>query len=119
MVISVNGEFIFNSTLHPNSETYAPLISSVNWLPDTTIISNQDTNIIVQPNQLGPNNYTFVAQDEYGCYYDTVITVQTIQGGSIIGDTTTCDDYFDYSSNYLPPPGGNWFYYSDFGTFIL
>ena len=106
----------FNSTLHPNSETYAPLISSVNWLPDSTIISNQDTNIIVQPNMLGPNNYTFVAQDEYGCFYDTVITVQTLQGGSIIGDTTTCDDFFNYSGNYLPPVGGNWLYYSDDGT---
>lgn len=106
----------FNSTLHPNSETYAPSITSTNWLPDTTIISNQDTNIIVQPNSLGPTNYTFVVEDEFGCYYDTVITVQTIQGGSIIGDTTTCDDYFDYTSNYLPPSGGLWLYYSDFGT---
>ena len=34
---------------------------------------------------------------------------------SIIGDTTTCDG-FHYSSNYLPLPGGNWFYYSDDGN---
>ena len=47
----------FNSTLHPNSETYAPLITSHNWLPDSTIISNQDTNIIVQPNSLGASLY--------------------------------------------------------------
>ena len=106
----------FNSTLHPNSETYAPLITSHNWLPDSTIISNQDTNIIVQPNSLGTSSYTFVVEDEYGCFYDTVITVQTIQGGSIIGDTTTCDDFFDYANNYLTPAGGNWLYFSNDGN---
>ena len=106
----------FNSTLHPNSETYAPLITSHNWLLDSTIISSEDTNIIVQPNSLGPSSYTFVVEDEYGCSYDTVITVQTVQGGSIIGDTTTCDDFFEYSSNYLPPIGGDWLYYSDDGN---
>ena len=46
------------------------------------------------------------------CYYGS----NSIQGGSIIGDTTTCDDFFNYSGNYLPPVGGNWFYYSDDGN---
>lgn len=105
----------FNSTLHPNSEVYSPAIISDNWIPDTTIISNLDTNIIVQPANLGPNYYTFVVQDEYGCFHDTTITVQTIQGGSVMDNATTCDDFFQYTTNFLPPTGGVWSYYSNDG----
>ena len=57
--LSVDDGFIcewgiyFNSALNPNSEIYAPSIVSHNWLSDPSIISNQDTNITVQPTNLG------------------------------------------------------------------
>ena len=100
----------FNSTLMPNSETYAPLISSESWLSNPTIILDNDTNIVVQPNSLGSNNYTFQVQDQFGCFYDTIITVETVLGGMIIGDTVTCDDFFQYAGVSAPVQGGEWSY---------
>ena len=100
----------FNSTLMPNSETYAPLISSESWLSNPTIILDNDTNIVVQPNSLGSNNYTFQVQDQFGCFYDTIITVETVLGGMIIGDTVTCDDFFQYAGVSAPAQGGEWSY---------
>ncbi len=100
----------FNSTLMPNSETYSPLISNESWLSNPTIISDNDTNIVVQPNSLGTNNYTFEVQDQFGCYYDTIITVETVLGGMIIGDTVTCDNFFQYAGVSAPSQGGEWSY---------
>ena len=100
----------FNSTLMPNSEVYAPLIASELWLTNPTIILDNDTNIVVQPNNLGINSYVFQVQDQFGCTYDTVITVEAVLGGMIIGDTVTCDDFFQYGGVTAPSQGGEWSY---------
>ena len=105
----------FNSSLHPNSEVYAPSIVADYWQADSSIIADLDTVIVVEPQDLGPNYYTFVVEDEYGCTYDTTIIVQTVLGASITADTTTCDNFYQFEDNYFAPPGGFWFYTSDSG----
>ena len=105
----------FNDLLNPNREIYAPSIVDLYWEDDPSIIENLDTVVLVEPQELGANFYTFTVEDEYGCFYDTTVIAQTIQGGNIIDDTITCEDFFQYENNYLTPLGGSWFYLSDDG----
>ena len=122
--LSVDDGFIcewgiyFNSALNPNSEIYAPSIVSHNWLSDPSIISNQDTNITVQPTNLGGNTYTFSVEDNFGCTYDTTITVITQQPGSVEPDVQTCDEFYQFNNNYVPTTGF-WTYTSHSGTLIF
>ncbi|MEC8616462.1 MAG: gliding motility-associated C-terminal domain-containing protein [Bacteroidota bacterium] len=105
----------FNSALNPNSEIYAPSIVTHNWLSDPSIISNQDTNITVQPTNLGVNPYTFSVEDNFGCTYDTTITVITQQPGFVESDVQTCNDFYQFNNNYVPTTGF-WTYTSNSGT---
>jgi gliding motility-associated-like protein len=69
----------FNPDVNPNTEYYTPLIVSENWVADPTIISGQnDTAIVVQPTAIGPKSYTYTVTDNYGCTYDTTVTIQVV-----------------------------------------
>ena len=112
----------FNSILSPNQVTYSTSIISANWVEvDTTvstIISFLDTNIVINPPSIGTYGYKFEVEDEFGCSYDTIIDIVVEQGASIIGDTTTCEDVFDYNGNVFPNPLSyiaNWSYVSNSG----
>tara|TARA_B100001287_G_scaffold39130_1_gene28305 strand:+ start:10068 stop:12581 length:2514 start_codon:yes stop_codon:yes gene_type:complete len=109
----------FNDLLNPNREIYSPDIVDNFWEDDPTILEDLDTIIVVEPENVGANFYTFVVEDEYGCFYDTTVIALTIQGGNIIDDTVTCDDFFQYQNNYLTPLGGSWFYNSNDGEVIF
>ena len=110
----------FNSILSPNQVTYSTSIVSANWVEVntsvTTIVSYLDTNIVVNPPSTGTYGYKFEVEDEFGCSYDTIIEIVVELGGSIIGDTTTCGDVFDYNNNYLTSSGGEWSYTSNNGN---
>ena len=109
----------FNDLLNPNREIYSPAIVNNFWQDDPTILQDLDTIIVVEPENVGANFYTFVVEDEYGCFYDTTVIALTIQGGNIIDDTVTCEDFFQYQNNYLTPLGGSWFYTSNDGEVIF
>jgi gliding motility-associated-like protein len=108
----------FESSLNPDSEIYAPTITSEQWLSDPTILAGGgDTAIIVLPNSVGTNSYTFEVMDNFGCTYDTSINVITQAGPSIIPAGETCDDSFQFNSTYAPSSnansgdgGGTWSY---------
>lgn len=69
----------FNPVINPNTEYYTPVIVSESWLSDPTIISGQnDTAIVVHPTTMGPHNYTYSVTDNFGCTYDTTITIQVV-----------------------------------------
>lgn len=87
-------------------------------MSDPSIISNQDTNITVQPTNLGGNTYTFSVEDNFGCTYDTTITVITQQPGSVEPDVQTCDEFYQFNNNYVPTTGF-WTYTSHSGTLIF
>ena len=112
----------FNSILSPNQVTYSPSIVSANWVEvDTTvstIVSFLDTNIVINPPSTGTYDYKFEVEDEFGCSYDTIIEIVVEQGASIIGDTTTCGDVFDYNGNVFPNTNyiADWSYVSDTGS---
>jgi len=65
----------FNPDIDPTVETYTPQIIDGNWLPEPSIISNNDTIIVVQPDSAGNFNYTFEVLDNFGCLYDTTVVL--------------------------------------------
>lgn len=105
----------FDATLNPNNETYSPTIVNEDWLSDPTILlGTNDTAVIVSPNQVGNYDYTFEVEDNFGCSYDTTVTVNVIDGPSILPDNSTCDDQYAFTNTYVPNvngvSGGHWFY---------
>ena len=100
----------FDPSLSPFSEFYTPLIQSEQWLPDSTIIGGGlDTAIVVQPDDSGDNWYTFQITDNFGCTYDTTISVYTLNGPELVPGDTACDYTFQVTGTYAPE-GGEWSY---------
>ena len=93
-----------NPVINPNTEYYKPIITSQGWQADPTIISGQnDTAIVVKPTALGPHSYTFAVTDNFGCTYDTTVTIHVI---GLSGSTTTvptCDLFYQIAG--LTSPG--------------
>ncbi|MEM7161782.1 MAG: gliding motility-associated C-terminal domain-containing protein [Bacteroidota bacterium] len=65
----------FNPDIDPTVETYTPQIIDGIWLAEPTIISNNDTIIVVEPDSPGDYNYTFQVMDNFGCTYDTTVAL--------------------------------------------
>jgi gliding motility-associated-like protein len=98
----------FNPSINPNTEYYTPVIVSEGWQADPTIISGQnDTAIVVQPTTTGPHSYTYSVTDNFGCSYDTTVTIQVVGLTGSVFDDETCD--WGYQMAGVNAPGTlNW-----------
>jgi gliding motility-associated-like protein len=82
--IGADDGFIFewgiqlDPAITPNIESYVVNLLSGKWLPNTDITNDFDTVAITIPSITGINSYTFQVADEYGCTFDTVITVNSL-----------------------------------------
>lgn len=66
----------FNQSLYPNAEGYQNIVTNEFWTNDPTILSGQnDTLIVIQPSNPGSYNYTYNITDDFGCDYDTTVTL--------------------------------------------
>ena len=98
----------FNQSLYPEQEGYQNIIVSDNWSNNPTIISGQnDTAIIVQPNTPGTTFYTYNVVDDFGCHYDTTVTLEVLPLASIFTDTVTCNLFLQVA-NTSSYSGGVW-----------
>lgn len=70
-----NWSINFNSDLLPENESYQNFLVNHFWESNPTIISEQDTMVLISTNIPGNQNYTFVVEDNFGCTYDTTFTV--------------------------------------------
>ncbi len=95
----------FNPAVNPNTEYYKPMIVSEAWQTDPTIVSGQnDTAIVVKPTVLGPHSYTYSVTDNFGCTYDTTVTLHVIGLSTLPSNTLqTCDLFYQISG--LTAPG--------------
>lgn len=66
-----NWSIYFHPDINPTTIYYTPQITEVYWAENPDITQNQGTSIVVQPSQPGPNSFTFVVVDEFGCLHDT------------------------------------------------
>tara|TARA_B100000809_G_scaffold9521_1_gene9028 strand:+ start:14747 stop:18493 length:3747 start_codon:yes stop_codon:yes gene_type:complete len=82
--INFDNGFIFewgiqlNPAITPNIEAYTVDMLSGIWLPHADIISDFDTVAIAYPSITGDNNYIFQVTDEFGCSFDTIVTVTSL-----------------------------------------
>ncbi|MDD2344820.1 MAG: T9SS type A sorting domain-containing protein [Bacteroidales bacterium] len=65
--------------LVPQSWSYSILIDEVLW-SDPLVASTSDTTAIIQTPLAGIFDYAFTIVDEYGCTYDSIISLTVIQG---------------------------------------
>ncbi len=87
----------FNPAIIPSvtsfTPVYGPLCDSTSWTGQDIISTGNNCNqICVQPSALGAYDYIFSATDDFGCTYDTTITVTVIPGPTAEAgnDTTVC-----------------------------
>lgn len=99
---------LFDPSYLPGLQPYQNTIASDFWSADPSIVSNQnDTLIVVQPTAIGGHNYVYNITDNFGCHYDTTVTV-LVQGlATIFPDTIGCDLMFQSSGNQSFS-GGTW-----------
>ncbi len=70
-----NWSIFFDPLINPSTVYYSPNIVDVYWEDNEDIVSNEGTEIIVEPSNEGNNSFTFVAVDEFGCVHDTTVQV--------------------------------------------
>lgn len=99
----------FDASFFPGLGSYQTEADTSWWSADPTIISGQnDTLIVVQPNQTGVYSYTFNVVDNFGCPYDTTVAFVVLPLANIFDDTIACNQYFQVSGTSAFN-GGVWF----------
>ena len=113
--LNVDNGYIFewgitlDPDINPNNEFYSPVIVSEGWVNDPSIISGQnDTAIVVQPPTVGTYNYTYVVTDNFGCTYDTTVSVYVLPKPSVMTDTIACNNQFQISGTSSYQNSGVW-----------
>ena len=98
----------FNQSLYPDQEGYQNTVVNDFWSNDPTIISGQnDTALVVQPSTPGTNHYTYNITDNFGCHYDTTVTLEVLPVPHIFTDTVACNLFLQVS-NTQSYSGGSW-----------
>lgn len=98
----------FDGSYFPGLGGYQNYVVSDFWSNDPTIVSGQnDTLIVVQPTSAGTFNYTYNIVDDFGCPYDTTVSLIVQPLPSIFGDTTACDFALQVSGT-SSLSGGQW-----------
>lgn len=101
----------FDPSYFPGLEGYQNYVVNEYWDTDPTIISSMDDTLItVMPPAIGDYTYTYNITDDFGCVYDTTVTL-TVNGlPAIFNDTTACDLTFQVSGL---ESNGNGYWFSD------
>lgn len=94
-----NWSLNFNSSLFPNTESYQNSLVNHYWEDHPTIVVNQDTMIVVSSNVTGTYNYTFVVEDNFGCIYDTTVSLFVKPGIVLNIPTQICHDTLYLTEN--------------------
>lgn len=98
----------FNQSLYPEQEGYQNTVVTDNWTNSPSIISGQnDTAIVIQPITPGTSFYTYNVVDDFGCHYDTTVTLEVLPLPVIFSDTVTCNLFLQVS-NTSSYNGGVW-----------
>ncbi|MEL6942413.1 MAG: proprotein convertase P-domain-containing protein, partial [Bacteroidota bacterium] len=81
----------FDPNLFPDLETFTPDIVSYRWQDDPTIIEQTDEAITAIPDKSGEAAYIFSTTDNFGCVWDTSITINVLPPTNI--DCYECQDF--------------------------
>lgn len=100
----------FDASFFPGMGSYQTSIVNDYWSADPSIVSGMnDTLIVVSPTSVGTHSYTFNVEDNFGCAYDTTITIEVQAQPTIFGDTIGCDLVFNsVGASVTATSGGVW-----------
>ncbi len=73
-----NWSLAFQDILYPSIETFTPEFLSWNWSNQPTIFYSTADSIAASPQNAGTAGYTFTVNDEFGCSWDTLISVAVL-----------------------------------------
>ena len=101
----------FNPALFPDVTTFTPIIGlgpdSTYWQGPNIVNTSANGNLItIAPTDTGMYNYTFYATNNFGCTFDTTITVHAIDGPDITTPSTlyVCQDSVQMSAYVAGQP---------------
>ena len=91
----------FNAALYPNVETFTPQLTSWSWNNHPSIFYATNDSIAASPQNAGTAAYTFTVNDDFGCAWDTLLSVavlpfthpdcfQCVESYPLLADTAVC-----------------------------
>ncbi|PLX14238.1 MAG: hypothetical protein C0594_00310, partial [Marinilabiliales bacterium] len=92
----------FNPNLYPTQWTYTPGFTSSNqyWIGDDIVAPNGPT-VNIAPTQDGTHDYIFSATDDYGCEYDTTLSIVVFEPPTATQPVLTCSaDFLTYDVEF-------------------
>ena len=103
----------FADDIYPNLETFTPAIVDYQWIQQPSMFFYSQDSIATTPPNAGIGSYIFEVTDEFGCAWDTTVTVDILPEThpdcyncqdllSPVPDTTICTDesiVLDVSTN--------------------
>ncbi|MGB0862076.1 MAG: gliding motility-associated C-terminal domain-containing protein [Saprospiraceae bacterium] len=72
-----NWEIALAPNLYPNLDTFTPAITGTQWQTSTGIVTSDTATFILA--NTGSNDFTYTATNEYGCSFDTTITINVAE----------------------------------------
>lgn len=89
----------FDPSLYPNIETFTPQFVSWNWNNHPSIYFATPDSISASPQNAGTAGYTFTVTDDFGCMWDTLVSVAVLP--------PTHPDCYVCATNFPPLPDAN------------
>ena len=68
----------FDSSIVPPDQSFTPVITNEEWQADPTIVATNGNVITVEPDTVGQNCYTYIAEDDYGCTYTETVCIDVL-----------------------------------------
>lgn len=84
----------FKDALYPSIETFTPQLTTWNWNNHPSIFYSTMDSIAAAPQNAGTAAYTFTVTDDFGCSWDTLVSVAVLP--------FTHPDCFQCSESYQP-----------------
>ena len=78
-----------NPALASSALSFTPVVVNEQWQSDPSIVSSSGNTIVVQPSTSGVHSYTYEMTDDFGCTYDTTISI-TVLPANDPNCTTPC-----------------------------
>lgn len=99
----------FNPDIAPEIEPYTPTLVDSWWASDPTITAFLgDTAIEVTQPTAGTFGYDFFVEDDFGCVYDTTITIEVVPPMDVSATPETCIDGQTFIDVANSRDGGVW-----------
>ncbi len=84
----------FDANLYPRLESFTPQIVNYGWGPNATITYQTPDSLVAVPLSAGTASYSFFVTDNFGCAYDTSVTITVLP--------FTHPDCYDCAQNMTP-----------------